>query len=324
MAGTDSILNITNGDSAVNLLQKAGIPGDFLPWRDVLHDGPVPADLDLDELSQLRADFIISRNWGVPENIRDDFQQRDRQLKSSHQYELVRLWFEHDLYDQLQILQLLDWFADNPASPSRLSLICTEHYLGLAKVEDVPQLLMHEAAINQKQLQLARTAWHAFREPSPQAWHRLLQQDTSALPFLEGAVLRLLQELPSCINGLSQTANTALGIIAAGETRPWKIFEAYQQSEDRRFMGDSSFWYILNDMLQSQPAMLVSNKSGLLQTPLLKETELKITISGRKLQAGELNWLTIHQPDQWFGGTHLTPENTWCWDDTIHQLTHHG
>ncbi|MFT5259965.1 MAG: hypothetical protein ACI9J2_001341 [Saprospiraceae bacterium] len=36
------IFNITNGDSAVNLMREGALPGVYLPWRDVLHDGPVP------------------------------------------------------------------------------------------------------------------------------------------------------------------------------------------------------------------------------------------------------------------------------------------
>lgn len=35
-----NILNITNGDCAVEIMKKADISGVFLPWRDVLHDGP--------------------------------------------------------------------------------------------------------------------------------------------------------------------------------------------------------------------------------------------------------------------------------------------
>jgi hypothetical protein len=30
------VLNITNGDCAVEIMKKAGIAGDYLPWRDVL------------------------------------------------------------------------------------------------------------------------------------------------------------------------------------------------------------------------------------------------------------------------------------------------
>lgn len=36
------MLNITNGDSAVEIMKAAKSEGVFLPWQDVLHDGPVP------------------------------------------------------------------------------------------------------------------------------------------------------------------------------------------------------------------------------------------------------------------------------------------
>ena len=62
----ERILNITNGDSAVNIMKQAGVPGAFLPWRDVLHDGPVPAGLSLEDLSMVRASFIANRGWGTP------------------------------------------------------------------------------------------------------------------------------------------------------------------------------------------------------------------------------------------------------------------
>ena len=136
----ESVLNITNGDSAVEIMQKANIPGVFLPWRDVLHDGPVPADLSLEELSQVRAEFIISRNWGSPEKIKLAFEDRDKVLTSFRQYKKVILWFEHDLYDQLQILQILDWFNQNAPNETKLSIICVDQYLGLLSPEKMVHL----------------------------------------------------------------------------------------------------------------------------------------------------------------------------------------
>ena len=108
----DNILNITNGDCAVDVMKEASIPGVFLPWRDVLHDGPVPAGLSLTELSEVRANFIIDRGWGAAEDIKRDFIDRDNTLKLFEEYEKVILWFEHDLYDQLQLLQILDWRSE--------------------------------------------------------------------------------------------------------------------------------------------------------------------------------------------------------------------
>ncbi len=65
-----NILNIINGDCAVEIIKKAGILGKILPRKDVLHDGSVPKGMALEELSEIRAEFIISRGWGKPEDIK--------------------------------------------------------------------------------------------------------------------------------------------------------------------------------------------------------------------------------------------------------------
>ncbi len=78
----ENILNITNGDSAVKVMREADFPGVFLPWRDVLHDGPVPPDLSLEKLSEIRAQFITDQGWGDPEAIRNSFIERDKKLQS--------------------------------------------------------------------------------------------------------------------------------------------------------------------------------------------------------------------------------------------------
>jgi hypothetical protein len=54
------MLHVTNGDSAVERLRAAGVDGDMLPWRDALHEGPVPAGLDPAQLRAERARFIAA------------------------------------------------------------------------------------------------------------------------------------------------------------------------------------------------------------------------------------------------------------------------
>ena len=109
-------LNITNGDVAADRIRRSRIPGEVLVWRDVLHEGPVPGGLSLEELSDVRAHFLAGCPWGLSEpSVREQFARRDEHLRRWADYEDVVLWFEHDLYDQLQLLQLLDWFADTDA-----------------------------------------------------------------------------------------------------------------------------------------------------------------------------------------------------------------
>jgi hypothetical protein len=315
-----NILNITNGDSAVDIMQKAGIAGVFLPWRDVLHDGPVPDGLSLEELSEVRTQFIVDCAWGTFDNISASFIERDDTLKSFASYDKVILWFEHDLYDQLQIIQILDWFAQNPADNTELSIICVDQYLGMLSPDEMADLPKYEEPITEAHLALSSKAWAAFRSTNPEDWFALLFTDTSALPFLEGAIIRQLEEYPSCRNGLSRTAEQALKIIADGETKLWKVFADSQAAEDRMFMGDSSFWIIIEELLVAKTPLLKLAAGMAWERPPSPDHELTITSMGEAVLAGEKHWLELAEINRWIGGTHLIPNNQWCWDSVNRSL----
>jgi len=318
----EDILNITNGDSAANIMKKAGLPGGFLPWRDVLHDGPVPENLSLNELSNVRARFLASLGWGNLLTISDDFKERNELLESFENYSKVILWFEHDLYDQLQILQILDWFSANPSNKTQLFIICTEQYLGSTTAQQMKDLLKHITPVTNEHLLLAKKAWAAFRAPSPESWFSLLSEDTSKLEFLEGAILRLLEEYPSNSNGLSRTANIALSLIDEGETNPAKLFGLYIKTEERVFMGDASFWVILNQLLATSPPLIQLSSAKQLSLPPEADQKLSITTTGKDVLTGNKNWLDIIDIDHWIGGVKLTSQNLWLWDNEASKLIH--
>src|SRR6185436_9837159 len=97
-------LHVTNGDHAVAVLRAAGMQGEILPWRDVLHEGPVDAALPLEAHSKLRARFIAEAGWAPRAEVEASFAERDAALRGSSRAPEVVLWFEHDLYDQLQLI----------------------------------------------------------------------------------------------------------------------------------------------------------------------------------------------------------------------------
>ncbi|MCP4024372.1 MAG: hypothetical protein GY729_21195 [Desulfobacteraceae bacterium] len=316
----EKILNITNGDATVPIMKEANIPGEFLPWRDVLHDGPVPQTDSLDALSQIRAQFIFDQGWGPLEEIKQGFIERDTTLKSLKDYEKIVLWFEHDLYDQLQILQILDWFSQNRLVQTRLSMICTNQYLGMISPEKMTGLFKYEEPVTDHHLALSKNAWSAFRSSSPEKWFDLLKTDTSTLPFLSDAVLRLLEEYPSCTNGLSLTAQKALDIISGGEKNPGKVFKRYQTTEEKMFMGDYSFWAILNEFIAAPDPLLELSGGGTLPLAPKPDLELTITQTGKSVLSGQKNWMELTNIDHWIGGVHLTPDNLWCWDAAMQTL----
>src|SRR5258708_37766293 len=104
------MLHVTNGDSVVHSFRDGGLRGTYLPWRDVLHDGAVPRRATLEEMSDVRAKEIHGLGgYGDYDSLRADFASRDATLAGFRDHEEGVLWFEHDLYDQLQPLRILHW-----------------------------------------------------------------------------------------------------------------------------------------------------------------------------------------------------------------------
>ena len=102
------MLHITNGDSAVAGIEATGVGGDVVPWRDALHEGPLPGGVDEAEFRAVRSRFLADCGWGAAETIEAGMRARDERLATAlRRDEVVVLWFEHDLYDQLQLIQVL-------------------------------------------------------------------------------------------------------------------------------------------------------------------------------------------------------------------------
>lgn len=209
------MLHITNGDAAAERIHQTNIPGAILPWRDVLHEGPVPARLTLDELREVRARFIAEQGWGGFDEVLRGFADRDQVLAQWRAHTEVVLWFEHDLYDQLQLIQVLDWFAQKeeqqPVGVTQLGLVCVGEYLVTLAAEQLSALYRNRRPVSVTELRLGRQAWSAFRSPDPQQIAAFLQEDLAALPFLEGALRRHLQQFSSVWNGLSRNRGASLG-----------------------------------------------------------------------------------------------------------------
>lgn len=86
-------------------------------------------------------------------------------------------------------------------------------------------------------------------------------------------------------------------------------------------MGDSSFWAILQQLLESKPALIESLPGKQLTLPASHDQELSITSAGKAVLAGKRNWLDMIVIDRWIGGVHLTQGNVWCWNPDLRGLT---
>ena len=329
------MLHITNGDMAVGVLRAAELPGASLPWRDVLHEGPVPAGLSLDKLSRLRVEFIVSCGWGKLEEVSRQFITRDAALEASLSEDEVVVWFESDLYDQLQLCQVLAWYNDQGSRPQKMSMIGVDkdvdgNFRGLSqhKPEGIKALYESRTPISDAVIALTARAWDAFRAPEPVALDTLRGKGTPALPVLAPALERLLEELPSKANGLSRTEHAALAAVAEGARAPAEIFVAVHTREERPFMGDWPFWRVLGRLASGTKPMLELASGARPRFPpevpaaaSFGAQRFRLTPSGREVLAEKLDAIQLNGIERWLGGTHLQKGGKlWRWDRVAGKL----
>ena len=313
------MLHITNGDSAVPGIEATGVGGDVIPWRDALHEGPLRADAGDDELRAVRARFLADHGWGEAEAIEAGMRARDERLAAARRTgEPIVLWFEHDLYDQLQLLQILD-AVDGAAA---VEAILPDRFLGAMDVDELAALWDERAPVRRDQVALARLAWEAVRAPDPTAIHALLDTHTAALPHLAPALRRLLEELPATGDGLSRTERQALDALAAGARSPHEVFLATQRAEEAAFLGDTWLWERLYDLGQGDRRLVQTSAGEPLGPPPPRPgsdgftaVELELTDTGRAVLAGEADRAALVPLDRWVGGIRLRgPEPAWRFD----------
>ena len=231
------MLHITNGDCAVAVLSQV-VQGPILPWRDVLHEGPVRAGLSLEELSRERARFIADAGWASFSEVLKSFEERDATFRRAGEHDEIVLWFEHDLYDQLQLIQVLDGLAALRGPP--ISLVCEAEYLGIMAPERAAERFALRNPLVRRHFQEAQAAWAAFRSPEPQ---RLENLRTTSLPFLAAAIHRHLEEFPWTTDGLSRTQRQLRDALKDGPLPLAELFRRTQ--EDPAFLGDTVLaWYV--------------------------------------------------------------------------------
>ena len=319
-------LHVANGTSTTMTIEAAGIPGACSIWADPLYEGPVPAGLADSELLEVRTRFLLGGS--APDPVNDMREWRAAILRVDTYEELV-LWFEHDLFDQLNLVQLLTWLDGHVAATKPVSLICIGEFPGRPDFKGLGELTIQELAplVDTRQpvegvaYALARRAWNAFREPTPEALDELRRGDTSPLPFLAAAMTRLLQEYPWTTDGLSRSERRLLELAAGDGMSLAKAFPRMHDGERAYYIGDLTLAELAETLSSTSPALLA------LDLPTQDgdydfRRRATLTEAGRSVLAGGQDKVDLCGIDRWLGGVHLrTGGRIWRWDDVRQRIT---
>ena len=312
-SGRVGTLHVTNGDSTAHSLLQTTLVEHIVVWRDVLHEGPVPEVGD----AQLRA--VRARFLGA--SVRD-FEQRDAALAAGRDGEYL-LWFEADLYDQLQIAQILARLAELRVTAERITLICIGEYLGIAhfgglgelrpdQLEDLPAAAA--VTLSDDALALAARAWATLRAPDPRGLGAIVAARSPELRFMPEAFDRLGREYPWTRDGLSLTERRLLAAIAEGAGSAGEAFVRGAAREARPYLGDTWAYAAIERLARAEVQLLAAAGTGGVD----RHTTVALTEAGRRVLDGAADHVALNGIDRWIGGVHLVGRSAeWRWDEGV-------
>ena len=319
-------LHISNGDATD--VPGTGLARRVVYWRDVLHEGPVPQVAPA-ELRRIRAGYLAGYDGVERAGAMRQFTERDQALEAGRDGEYV-LWFEADLYDQLQITEILARLADLGVPAGRITLICIGEHAGIARFGGLGELtagqlreLPHTnacARLTPAALELATRAWAAFRAPTPEALGAIAAARLAELRFLGEAFDRLSREYPATRDGLSLTERRVLAAVADGAPAAGTAFVRAQARETRPYLGDTTCFRRIDQMAAGPHPLLRLDPPG---RPVQRTTGVRLTDTGAQVLAGEADQIALNGTDRWIGGVHLQGHHVpWRWDDGTETIIH--
>lgn len=312
--------HVANGTSLTRLIAAAGLPGSRSIWADPLHDGPVPGGVSDDELRDIRIAHHSAPGGPADDPVNDLRLWRAAIVGCAAGDELV-LWFEHDLFDQLNLIQLLTFIRGAAAPGVAVSLISIDAFHGYARFfgmgqlrpEDIGGLFETRQPVSQDQYSIAAQAWQAFRAPTPVPLDHLRGADLRPLPFLGAALTRFLQEYPWASDGLSRTERRILQLASASAVELRAIFSAVHEGETHYYLADTELADHAGAMSETTPALLTW-KRGVDDSALAGT--VAIAGAGRRVLDGAADRVELCGLDRWLGGVRLAPGlPLWRWDD---------
>ena len=290
-------LHILNGDSISQLFAKSGISGEAFVWREVLCEGQAAEDLTSEEHWQYRLAYLKGTYSFFEQEKYDELKNGFIQL-DLHSYNSIHLWFEYDLFCQINMMALLGWLASKGYSAERVFLICVgdhpayDKLVGLGELSQTQftALMADRQQVEEVDLTIAAALWkywctgehHKLVETS-------LQLDQERFPYMTPALKAHLQRFPSVSTLLTEVENHILSLIAVKPQTKKAIVGQLLKRDNYYGFGDVQYFNILENLLpllREEQGLLYPNISRVGRFPVEKPSNSNSQVSRHRFFGG--------------------------------------
>ncbi|UII75778.1 DUF1835 domain-containing protein [Flagellimonas sp. HMM57] len=212
-----SLLHITNGDNFTLKLQTLKLKGDIITWREMLCEGKTLCSVGSESFWKTRFEFLnknykVSKSWFVEKTLKEY-----RSLCNHKQQDQIVLWFEYDLFCQINMLAVLSWLKTHRRH-AEISLVCSGKedesgkLYGLNELSDekLLQLYKNRTILSQDDIEFADYVWQLYCSDNPIRLENLVAHNNFQFEYLSSALKTHLKRFPTIKNGLNELENRIL------------------------------------------------------------------------------------------------------------------
>lgn len=212
-------LHITNGDSTTNYLKKLNIEGEFITWREMLCEGKTTIDVGSERFWKNRFLYLKSSYKVTKQKFINYTLKEYRNLCNKKQLDEIVLWFENDLFCQINMIAVISWLKryrkGYTISIIQPKLRRSTVYKGFSELTEnqISQALKKRINLTLDDIEYADYIWQLYCSDSPLRLEVVYKFNPMS-PFqnLTTAVEDHLKRFPSIHNGLNAVENEILSV----------------------------------------------------------------------------------------------------------------
>ncbi|OEK06311.1 hypothetical protein [Roseivirga misakiensis] len=252
----DKNLHILNGDSTLNIFKDSGIEGDTFVWKEVLSNGPVDSDFNSEKF-WVQRDAFMSNEFDISTGMYDKEVRRpfENLTESLNQYTEITLWFEYDLFCQINMIALIHWLGKT-SFQGTASLVCVGdiddsgklYALGEISPETYKTVFENRLKLGSREFDYATDVYEVYTSDSPDDLYNYILMPFGEFPYLPNALESHFRRFPSLQTGLTEIEEQFIIFIQAGESDKMKLIGKMLRWQTHQGFGDLQYINILNRM----------------------------------------------------------------------------
>jgi len=291
-------LHITNGDITTKRLQELNIKGEIITWREMLCEGRTIMQVGSETFWKTRFDFL-NTSYKVSKRKFVDFTLKEyRNLCQQKQQEEITLWFDNELFSQINMLAVISWLKRY--RQGRKITIVQGLVTKKNKNKNISDLTENQVfnffknriELSKDDIEYADYIWQLYCSDSPLRLETAYKLNNSPIfSHLEKAIKAHLLRFPSIYTGLNTVETAILSTVQSSE----KIIKTKDQ--------------LVNTLLKNQTTYGFSDIQYDTKIEELKKlfsslNPIKLTKLGKTILNDQVNYYgKIRNDNAYLGGT---------------------